>query len=333
MSVLSSLMDAPPPSAAIEIAADRISGVSVDFRGGRAVVTAHAFEPIAPGAVLPSLASANIHDTRAIAAALKRILDEIGRPRRIGLVLPDSIAKVSIVRFEKTPPRATDLDQLVRWQVRKAAPFPIEEAQVSFVPGLRVPPRADDAGGQDFIVTVARRDVIEEYEKVCADAGAHAGVVDISTFNVINMALASSRRDTSGDWLLINAAGDAASIAIVRNGHVIFFRTRGHGSVDSEGTLPDLVHQTAMYHEDRLGGAGFTRILIAGLTDMQTPDGASDDAVWRTLAGRLRGPLEPIDPRTAVMVAQPGSLDAAPVDRLAPVIGLLLRDRARVSAA
>ncbi len=40
------------------------------------------------------------------------------------------------MRFEQVPARAQDLDQLIRWQVRKAAPFAIEEAQVSYVPGV-----------------------------------------------------------------------------------------------------------------------------------------------------------------------------------------------------
>ena len=41
------------------------------------------------------------------------------------------------VRFEKIPAKAQDLDQLIRWQMRKAAPFKIEDAQVSLGPGQR----------------------------------------------------------------------------------------------------------------------------------------------------------------------------------------------------
>ena len=67
------------------------------------------------------------------------MLERVGRPRRIGLIVPDPIAKVSLVRFEKVPARAQDLDQLIRWQVRKAAPFAIEDAQVSYVPSVLAP--------------------------------------------------------------------------------------------------------------------------------------------------------------------------------------------------
>jgi len=55
-------------------------------------------------------------------------LERAGRPRRIGLIVPDVVAKVSLVRFERVPSKLQELDQLVRWQVRKSAPFAIEEA-------------------------------------------------------------------------------------------------------------------------------------------------------------------------------------------------------------
>ena len=179
----------------MELAAHQVSAASLEIRGGRPVVTMHAAEPLPPGALVPSLVTHNIHDRAAVAAALGRVLDHVGRPRRIGLVLPDPVAKVSLVRFEQLPTRSQDLDQLVRWQVRKAAPFPIDEAQVSYVSG------AHASDGHEFVVTVARRAVVTEYEAVCASAGAHAGLVDISTFNVINALLAgSARRPATGCW-------------------------------------------------------------------------------------------------------------------------------------
>src|SRR5262249_13362879 len=180
MSFLSTLRDSPAPPAAVEIAADRVSAASLEWRGGQPVVAAHASEPLAPGVLVPSLTAANTHNRPGVLDPLGRVLERVGRPRRVGLVVPDVVAKVSLVKFERVPSKAQDLDQLIRWQVRKTAPFGIEEAQVSYVPALR----SDD--GQEFVVSLARRTVVEEYEALCADAGAHAGIVDLCTFNVIN---------------------------------------------------------------------------------------------------------------------------------------------------
>ena len=300
MNRLTSLRTGSTPGVAVEIATGRVSAASLEWRGQQPVIAAHATETIPDSALVPSLTAANTHDRATVVAALGRVLERTGRPKRIGLVVPDVVAKVSLVKFEKVPPREKDLDQLVRWQVRKTAPFPIEEAQVTYVPGLRA------ADGQEYIVSLARRSVVEEYEQLCAEAGAHAGIVDLATFNVVNAVLAgaaapdadppagsgSSRAPSRDDWLLVNVAAEYASIAILRGPHVIFFRNR---VADTDGTLADLVHQTAMYYEDRLATA-----------------------------------VETVDPRGAAALTDRIAAAPALLDTLAPLVGLLLRDQGEV---
>jgi Tfp pilus assembly PilM family ATPase len=328
MSLFASLRAAAGPDVAVELASHRVSAATIDVRGGQRYVSAHATEGLPDGAIVPSLTASNIHDPDTVVAALERVFERIGRARRIGLVVPDPVAKVSLVRFEKVPSRAQDLEQLVQWQVKKAAPFPIDEAQVSFVPGLLTPE------GQEFVVSLARRDIIEEYERVCAAAGAHAGIVDLATFNVVNAVLAASgpqagdastssaspRATSRGDWLLVNVAPDYASIAIVRGRDLIFFRNR---SAETDGTLADLVHQTAMYYEDRLSGRGFARVMLAGAAG---PQAAEVEEARRSLQERLATHVEMVDPRASAsltdrIVASPALLDA-----LTPLVGMLVRD-------
>src|SRR4029453_2603691 len=283
MSLFTSLREAPAPGFAVEIAAGRVSGASLEWRGGQAVIAAHAVEPLPDGALVPALNATNTHDRASVATAINRVIERLGRPRRVGLVVPDVVAKVSLLKFEKIPPRAQDLDQLVRWQVRKSAPFPIEEAQVSFVNGQR------SADGQELIVSRARRRGIEEKGKL----GAEPGLVDRASFNGINAVLGGRSAPPAGastgapeeDWLLVNVAADSASIALLRGSHLIFFRNR---AADTDGTLADLVHQTAMYYQDRLQGAGFARVLLAGGAGVRV---AADLAqVRQTIEDRLTAP-------------------------------------------
>jgi len=323
MSRLTSLREASTPSVAVEIASGRVSSASLEWRGQQPVIAAHASEAIPDAALVPSLTAANIHDRAAVVGALGRVLERTGRAKRIGLVVPDVIAKVSLVKFEKVPPRAQDLDQLVRWQVRKAAPFPIEEAQVTYVPGL------SGSDGHEFIVSLARRTVVEEYEQLCAEAGAHAGIVDLATFNVVNAVLAGTAAPQA-DWLLVNVAADYASIAILRGPHLIFFRNR---VAETEGTLADLVHQTAMYYEDRLKGAGFARVLLAGATSAGASQTGDIDEFRRSLQDHLTTmTVDTVDCRAAAALTD--RITAAPplLDTLAPLVGLLLRDREQAVA-
>ena len=315
MNAFASLRDPSGPAVAVELAAHRVSAASLELRGGKPWIASHATEPLPDGALVPSLTAQNAHDRAAVVAALGRVLERTGRPRRIGLVVPDLVAKVSLVRFEQVPSRAADLDQLVRWQVRKTAPFAIEDAQVSYVPGLRA------LDGQEFVVSLARRDVVKEYESLCAEAGAHAGIVDLSTFNVINAVVAAAA-PSQADWLLVNVAPDYASIAILRGEHLIFFRNR---SADTEGTLADLVHQTAMYYEDRLEGSGFGRVWLAGAASAGARQAGDAEQLRRNLQERLTAPVETVDPRAAAGVTDRIAAAPALLDTLTPLVGLLLR--------
>jgi type IV pilus assembly protein PilM len=319
MGLFDSLREASGPSVAVELAADHVSAASLDMRGGTPAVTVHATEPLPPGALVPSLTAANVHNRQVVSSALERVLERTGNPRRVGLVIPDLVAKVSLVRFEHVPARTSDLDQLVRWQVRKTAPFPIEDAQVSYVPGIKA------ADGQEFVVSLARRSVVEEYEGLCADAGAHAGIVDLATFNVINAALAATPpASTDSDWLLVNVAADYASIAILRGRHLIFFRNRG---TEGEGTLADVVHQTSMYYEDRLQGAGFARAFLTGATGANARQNADAEELRRSLQERLQRPIETVDASRAAALTDRISASPALLDTLAPLVGLLVRGR------
>jgi Tfp pilus assembly PilM family ATPase len=307
-----------PPSAAVEISARRVTAAVVGQQSGTYVVSGYAGEPLPAGAVEPGLNAANVHDAAALTATIRSVLDKLpSRPRRIALVLPDSVGKLSLLRFEKIPQKVQDLDQLIRWQVRKAVPFRIEDAQVAWVPGVAL-----SDGGREYVVTVARRDIVESYERACEAAGAHPGIVDLATMNLMNAVIgAESRNAQPGDWLLVHVAPDYSTMAVVRGADVVFFRTR---SSDREDDLVDLVHQTAMYHEDRLGGGGFSRVVLAGAS-LLGPDAA--ERLRRELEGRIATKVEALDFRGAVALRD--RIAAAPelLDSLAPAIGVILRER------
>jgi Tfp pilus assembly PilM family ATPase len=316
----SSVLTAAGPTVAIEIARQRVSAASIVSRDGALAVSAHAVEALPPGMVVPSLNATNITDPRGVADALRRALERLGaRPKRVALAIPDSVAKVSLLKFEKVPARPHDLEELVRWQVRKAAPFRIEDAQLSYVPGLQA---AD--GSTEFVVVLARRDIIQEYETICSAVSAQAGLVDLATFNVINAVLAGSAAPAE-DWLLVHVTEEDATMAILRGQHLVFFRNH---PVEGEAGLADMVHQTAMYYEDRLSGARFSRVLLAG-TGSAAIGGVSDaEVLRRALEQRLAIRVDQVDPRQAASLTD--RINATPelLDALSPLVGLMVRDRA-----
>lgn len=312
------LFASPPPVAALDIGASRVTAVSVTEQRGTLVVGGYGREALPAGAVTPALNAPNVNDPAALSAAIRAALDALSpRPRRVALVLPDAVGKVSLLRFDKVPAKAPDLDQLVRWQIRKAAPFKIEDAQVAYVPGADV-----EGGGREYIVTVARRDIIESYELACESAGVHAGIVDLASLNLVNAVLASPHSEPpGGDWLLLHVTADDGTLAVVRGPHIVFFR---HRTAATDEDLTDLVHQTAMYHEDRLGGGGFSRVILSGGSSRGADQA---ERLRRLLEERAGARVEPLDFRGAVALRD--RIAAAPdlLDSLGAPLGLILRER------
>jgi type IV pilus assembly protein PilM len=305
-----------PPSVAIEIAATHVTVLALNESGGERVISGYAIEPLAPGVVTAALNAPNVHDQGALVATLKAALQKVApRARRVALVLPDTTAKVTLVRFEKVPAKVNDLEQLIQWQVKKAAPFRVEDAQISWVPGVAL-----DGGGREFIVSMARRDVIEAFERACDGAGVHAGLVDIASFSLINAKLAATG-PAAGDWLLVHVGHDYVTLAVVRGNDLVFFRNRTLGA---EGDLADLVHQTAMYHEDRLGGGGFSRVVVTGAS-MAGAEQA--ERLRRAIEERVGGRVELLDVRESASMRDRISAGPGLLDALAAPVGILLRER------
>jgi hypothetical protein len=152
----------------------------------------------------------------------------------------------------------------------------------------------------------------------------HAGLVDLSTFGVVNACLAvPGARDA--DWLLVHVRPAYTSVAIVRSGSVIFFRNLAG---EDAGSLVDVVHQTTMYYQDRLSGHGFSQVLLSGVGGLP---GTLDD-VRRSLEARLGVEVNRVD--TSRVVAFADRIGATPelLAWLAPLAGTWLRMRAEAVA-
>jgi type IV pilus assembly protein PilM len=316
MSLLSRLFAPPRPVVAVDITSTRVAALRLGG-GTPPAVLAHSSEALPAGAVVPGLATLNLVDPVAVAASVARVLEAVGRARHVALVLPDSVAKVSLVRFDEAPPRGRDLEAMLRWQVRKSVPFRIEDAQITWADGQTL-----ENGGREFLVALARRDVISQYEAAVAAAGAHAGVVDLASYNLVNLLLAGG--DERQDCLLVHLAEDYVTLAIVRSGQVIFYR---HRDAEGEESLADLVHQTAMYYEDRLAGRGFGRVVLAGVT--QGPEGAAGaERARRDLEQRLRVRVEAAGLGQAAILSDRIPARPSLVDEIAPMVGILAREPA-----
>ena len=147
-----------------------------------------------------------------------------------------------MIRFEKVPTSGHDLEALIRWQMRKSVPFRVDEAQVTWAEGQSL-----EAGGREFVVAIARREIIAQYENVVSRGGSHVGLVDLATFNLVNLVLAQEAPD---DWLLVHVAADSTTLAIVRRraGDLLpsAWRRRGGEPGRPRASVEDVLRRSAV---------------------------------------------------------------------------------------
>jgi hypothetical protein len=79
-----------------------------------------------------------------------------------------------------------------------------------------------------------------------------------------------------------------------------------------------------MYHEDRLGGGGFRKLVLAGASVIGADEA---DRFRRLIEERIGMMVEPIDFRPTVELRDRIAASPELLDMLAPAIGVLLRDR------
>ncbi|BCS33336.1 hypothetical protein TBR22_A25630 [Luteitalea sp. TBR-22] len=304
-----------PPTLGLYIDTRRVTAVHVERDGASPVIRAIGTAALPAGAVTPSLTATNVVQRDALVAAIRDAVEQTGvRARRVALALPDTAGKVSLLPFETLPANARDLEQLVRLQLRKTMPFAVEDAQVAWARGGTLGPTTT------LVVTAMRRDLVQEYEAACAAAGLHAGTVDLATFNVVNLALlgGTSAASGAGDVLLVHVTPGYASLVVLREGALIFFRTR---PADATEPVADVVHQTRMFYEDRLGGQGFARVLLVAGQHVE-----DREALARNLGELFGAAVTPLSLQGVASFGDRVTATDGLVGQIAAPAGLVLRE-------
>ena len=252
------------PGLAVLFQRDALVLVQVERgKGGAKPVLTHASHHQLPdGSLVPGLMEPNFKSPAEASARLGRALDALPNRRKLGrvsLVLPDACARVILLDLGTVPRGRRQLNQVVRWQVRKRVPFPLDDARLS-TQHFPLP-----AGGERVAVVLGMDRVLGQYEQVAEALGLKPGLVDLATFNMANLCLmpAAARQEAqAGDVALLNVADEEFSILILRRGVPLFYRSKPllhHPDREPDACRRDVQRElitSAAYYRDRLDGAG-----------------------------------------------------------------------------
>ncbi|MCP3979541.1 MAG: pilus assembly protein PilM [bacterium] len=248
-----------------------------------------------------------------IGERLGQIFDSAAaRPARMSIVLPDNLAKVTLLTLPEKPASAKQMDELVKAKMRRAVPFRLEEASLSYQV------LTGDKRDVTVLVVLVRKALIERLEQAFEGLGMRAGLIDICTPNLVN--LCRSRIDEAcgtADAALLNCARNYFSLVIFREGRLIFFRCKTFGLEEGEGPNGMLAREVAnsfAYYREKLRGKGVGAMFVRSVT---TPF----DEIREKLVALGCERVEPVDPRSAIDLAEGVRLDANAAQHAAAAIG------------
>jgi hypothetical protein len=312
----------PAPGVALELDRDAVSLVRLRRlkRGAPPALEGHRVERSEPPVVPASIFDQSPLGEGELAQGLRTLFERCGvRPGRVGLVLPDNVAKIALLVLPERPASTRQLVELIRFKMNRAMPFKVADAALSY----QILP----AEGRAVTVLVAlmRQALVDRYERAIGSLGARLGLVDLCTPNLLNLCRARvEQASAAGDVALLNCTSTYFSLLIVRGGRLIFYRCKSYnvGDAAAEAAAPNglfarEIAGSLSYYREKLDGRTLATVLVRTVA-----------APFEEIAGKLArldiGALEPLDPLASLSPGPAGALAPQLAQRLAPALGAAL---------
>jgi type IV pilus assembly protein PilM len=312
------LLDLRPayPPVAVEVDRGQLALVRLRKGGGRPALEAYRVQPMPEHAVGQSIFRPNLGSLDEMAGHVRELFEKSGtKPGRVSIVLPDNLAKTSIVTLPERPANRRQLDDLLRFKLKRSVPFRLEDAAISSWPLSSTGP------GIDMLVSVMLRSVVEQYEAAFEAAGARPGLVDLCTPSVFNLIRHDVRKAaaTGGDVAVVNCARTYFTLMIARADRVLFTRCKSYagGEDDPEARMAVLARELASslsYYQEKLSGSG---VATAFVRSAAQPFDEVAAVVERLGSITVR----PIDLASVFPADAPPRFDPADAPRLSPALG------------
>ncbi len=263
---------APAPNTAAGFIDDNFA--VVDMRRGRRgfSLASSAVTQLPPGLVEPGFDSLNIRDESELAEIVEQTSGAAGlaKKKRWSVALPEGAARTLVINLESKPGSRRELDEVLAWKIERLIAASAPDLRIS---RQRISP---SAGQERYLVTVAREDVLSQYESFFRAMGWNAGLILPRHLGEAQWLL---WEQTPGDKMLVSVNRSGFTALIVRKGEPILIRNY----VCEPDSRADEIHRFALYYKDRLAdsvsNAELTGLLVIGGIDPSEAGSAVSDAL------------------------------------------------------
>jgi hypothetical protein len=315
------------PLVGVELREDAVVAVRVARQRGQYRLGGYGHRALREGVFVPGLMRTQLDDPSGLVRAVVESLQLAGATGspRISLAVPDTVARVFLVDVEDLPPAATQAAEMIRWRIKKSIPFRIEDARLSW----QVLGRSED-GRVQVLAAVAPEASLRPVEELLATAGLRVGLIDLSSFSLLNAlrvgtlpgAPGGDGAGPAGDGALINATPTFFSVALTRAGRLILYRAKSYhvsGGFQGEESLRVVGRElkaTLSYYDEHLLGRGLsaTVLRVAGI-----------ESEPLAAVAREAGFDPIVEAASSRVLPELPSLPEGTVPELLPAVGLALR--------
>lgn len=228
------------PLVGMEVSSEAIKGVELQLKGQRFTVVKRAQVDLPAGLLTETFTRPNIADVAGFKELLGRLRDQMDiRERSVGIALPDPVARVQILPFEKLPRREDEFLEIISWRLKrdKLLPYDPHEARITFQI-MNAAPNTQE--GIPVLISAVRKDVLGQYVTLFEETGLEPTAADLASFYGANlfeeeMRKTAGRGDTSA---LLQFSGKRFSLMIFHGDSLAFFRTKGVSLASGNEKIP-----------------------------------------------------------------------------------------------
>jgi type IV pilus assembly protein PilM len=229
------------PPVAVELSPQ---GVLAAASPGLGQMPVYAFEPLAPGALVPSIGEKNLLAPEAVAAAIHTALGQLStRSRSITLIVPDPVVRVFVLDFDSLPAHTAEALPVLRFRLRKMVPFEVEQAGISYQI------LKETKNECRVLAAVIPGSILQEYESVVRMAGYEPGALLPTSLAAIGAV------DTDEPVMAANLSAVTLTTTITDGQDLLLYRTLDLPE-DAELRLDEVqrgIAVAAAYYEDKIG--------------------------------------------------------------------------------
>lgn len=311
------------PGVAVELDRNALSLVRLRRvkRGAPPTLEGHRVAQVEQPAVPASIFDQNSLGQEALTQKLGELFEAGGvRPGRVGIVLPDNVAKIALLQLPDRPPAHRQLVELIRFKLNRSIPFKVADAALSYqiLPG--------EGSAVTVLVALMRQPLVDKCERAVEALGGRPGLIDLCTPNLLNLCRERIENAAAdGDVALLNCTSTYFSLLIVRGPRLIFYRCKSYNvgnptDADAASTNGLFVREIAgslSYYREKLDGRNLTTVLVRSVA-------LPFEEIRHKLERLEIGSVESLDPTVKLDLSEGRSLDPELAQRLAPALGAAL---------